>query len=30
MDYAIIGGTGVYDPKLLDNVRTEQIHTLLR
>ncbi|NLM25227.1 MAG: S-methyl-5'-thioadenosine phosphorylase [Firmicutes bacterium] len=27
MDYAIIGGTGVYDPKLLDNVRTEQIHT---
>lgn len=25
--FAIIGGTGVYDPKLLDNVREEQVET---
>lgn len=27
MHYAIIGGTGVYDPKLLENLRTEQVRT---
>lgn len=27
MEYAIIGGTGVYDPALLDNVRQERVST---
>ena len=27
MKYAIIGGTGVYDPQLLENIRTEEVQT---
>lgn len=27
MEYAIIGGTGVYDPKLLENVGTREVET---
>lgn len=27
MEYGIIGGTGVYDPSLLDHVRTERVET---
>ncbi|MDA8443227.1 MAG: S-methyl-5'-thioadenosine phosphorylase [Peptococcaceae bacterium] len=27
VNYAIIGGTGVYDPKLLDNMREEEVAT---